>query len=163
MRRKDREVTDINEIVDIIKKCDVIRLGFSTNSAPYILPMNFGFSIEGESIVFYFHGAKEGKKLDLIRENACVGFEADCSHKLITGENACDYSMEYESIIGNGKAEIIADYNQKVHALSVIMKNYSQENEFSFPEKSVNSVVIFKLSVSEITAKRHISEKSKKS
>lgn len=46
MRRSDREVTDFNEIVEIINKCDCIRLGFSSEPVPYILPLNFGIAME---------------------------------------------------------------------------------------------------------------------
>lgn len=46
MRRSDREVTDFNEIVEIINKCDCIRLGFSSEPVPYILPLNFGIEVE---------------------------------------------------------------------------------------------------------------------
>lgn len=46
MRRSDREVTDFDEIVDIINKCDCIRLGFSSEPVPYILPLNFGIAME---------------------------------------------------------------------------------------------------------------------
>ena len=37
MRRKDREITDFNEIIEIIKKCDVCRIALKS-SAPHIYP-----------------------------------------------------------------------------------------------------------------------------
>ena len=49
MRRSDREATDFDEIVDIINKCDCIRLGFSSEPVPYILPLNFGIEVERDN------------------------------------------------------------------------------------------------------------------
>ncbi|MDF2587373.1 MAG: pyridoxamine 5-phosphate oxidase family protein, partial [Anaerocolumna sp.] len=42
MRRTDREITDLNQIVDIMKRCDVCRLAFFDKEYPYIVPLNFG-------------------------------------------------------------------------------------------------------------------------
>lgn len=66
MIRKDREITDINEIINIIKKCDVCRLAFFDENYPYIIPMNFGYDYDSKNnkLDLYFHGAKKGKKLD---------------------------------------------------------------------------------------------------
>ena len=42
MRRHDREITDKNEILEIMDRCDVCRLAFNDGDYPYILPLNFG-------------------------------------------------------------------------------------------------------------------------
>mgnify|MGYP000929694907 CR=1 FL=1 len=102
MRRVDREVKDINEIISIIKKCDVCRIGLNDCEYPYIVPLNFGFSMKEGKIELYFHGASVGKKMDLIKQNDHAFFEMDCSHKLIEGDRACKYTMEFESVMGNG-------------------------------------------------------------
>lgn len=70
MRRKDREVTDNCEINKIINSCQIIRLAFADGVAPYIVPLNFGFEEKDGKRTFYFHGAKEGRKLDLIKKLA---------------------------------------------------------------------------------------------
>jgi len=54
MRRKDREVTDLSEIM---KNCDVCRLALNDDGFPYILPLNFGMAVNGEKITLYFHSA----------------------------------------------------------------------------------------------------------
>ena len=58
MRRKDREVTDFNTIVSIIDECHIIRIGLSDGDYPYIVPLNFGYRLEGQQIYFYIHGSK---------------------------------------------------------------------------------------------------------
>lgn len=152
MRRKDREVTDMNEIIEIIKKCDVCRLAFFDKEYPYIVPLNFGYSYDGAKLELYFHGANAGKKLELLKGNNKVGFEMDCNHQLITDEDPCEYSMEYESVCGNGTVELLED-DQKIEALTYLMKQYTNESSFTFNEKMMAAITVFKLTVSEITGK----------
>ena len=154
MRRSDREITDITEIIKIIEKCDVCRLGLSDNNIPYIVPMNYGFEYDNDKLTLYFHGASEGKKHDIIAKNPVACFEIDCSHKLIEAEQACDYTMEYESVIGSGKIVQCVDKSEKINALKYLMKQYAKNKEFDFPDHVVDSVKVFKLEVSEVTGKR---------
>lgn len=153
MRRKDREISNMDEIIEIIKKCDVCRIALFDEEYPYIIPLNFGFTYDGTDIAFYFHGANAGKKLSLIQSNPNVGFELDCSHRLITGEKACDYTMEFESICGDGVIEILAE-EQKVKALTILMQQYAKDTTFEYNENYLKVVTVFKLKVQHITAKR---------
>ena len=153
MRRKDREVSNMDEMLEIIKKCDVCRIAFFDDDYPYIIPMNFGYVCHGTEVEFYFHCANAGKKLSLIQSNPKVGFEMDCSHNLITGEMACDYTMEYESVCGDGIIELLEE-DQKITALTHLMKQYTKETSFEFHEKHLKSVTVFKLKVNHMVGKR---------
>lgn len=113
MRRSDREITDKAEIIEIIEKCDVCRLALSDNNVPYVVPMNYGYEYTEGKLTLYFHGAKEGKKLEVINNNPLACFEMDCSHKLMEADEACDYTMEYESVIGNGIISLCSEKNEK--------------------------------------------------
>ena len=152
MRRKDREIKDLNDIMAIIEKCDVCNLAFFDEEYPYIVPLNFGVTLLDGTITLYFHGANAGKKLDLIEKNNKVGFEMDCSHRLILGEKACNSTMEYESVCGNGIVEILSE-SEKQEALIYLMKQYSGKEEHEFDKSSINAVSVFKLTVSEIHGK----------
>ena len=156
MRRKDREVTDINEKLLIIEKCHVCRVAFSSETAPYIIPMNFGFLYEKDRLILYFHCAKAGKKLDIMAKNPMAGFSMDCCHNLISGEEACEFTMRYESITGNGAASIVPDFEEKEKALGLIMSRYVRDKEFSFSKNAVDNVTIFKIEALEFTAKKNV-------
>lgn len=156
MRRSDREITDKAEIIKIIEKCDVCRLALSYNNIPYIVPMNYGYEYTDNRLILYFHGAKEGKKHDIIAQNPFACFEIDCSHKLIEADEACNYTMEYESVIGNGKIYSCTEKNEKLKALKHLMKQYAKDKDFLFPDNVINSVTVFKLEVSAFTGKRLI-------
>ena len=86
MRRSDREITDFEKMIDIVRDCDVCRLAINTDGAPYIIPLNFGMSVDDGVLALYFHGALEGTKYDLIEKDPHVSFEMDCSHELYIDE-----------------------------------------------------------------------------
>lgn len=153
MRRKDRLVSDSQDIFEILKRCEVCHLAFYDEGFPYIVPLNFGAVERDGSFELYFHGAKVGKKLDLLRTNPHVGFSMSCSHKLIEKEEACEYTMEYESVCGNGILEELED-EYKTQALNILMQQYTGKNDYTFPENALRAVAVIKLTVKEISGKR---------
>lgn len=153
MRRKDREITDPNEIVEIIKKCDVCRIALFDDEYPYIIPLNFGYEKTEDIINLYFHCAQTGTKLDLIKKCNKVSFEMDCSHVLVTGEQACDYTMEFESVCGTGKIEILEE-DEKINALNILMKQYSSKEKNTFDENLLKITTALRLTVKSITGKK---------
>lgn len=153
MRRKDREITDLDEIMGVIKKCSVCRVSLFDDVYPYIVPLNFGVEADGTMLTLYFHCANEGKKLDLLRRNKNVAFEMDCPGKFFDGEKACDSTMAFESVCGNGSIEIVGD-EAKIPALTLIMRQYSDKGEFEFDVNELKAVTVLKLTVNAISGKR---------
>lgn len=155
MRRKDREIIDKNKIIQIIKSCDCCRIAFKEDEGTYILPLNFGLDQTNNNFVFYFHSAKEGKKIDLIKEQSVVGFELDTKHELVRGELACEYSYKYQSVIGKGKINLVEDTNEKLHAINSIMMHYTSTPNMNYNSKMLDMVAIIKLEVIELSCKEH--------
>lgn len=154
MRRNDREVTDTDEIVKILGRCDVCRIAMIDQNKPYIVPMNFGYSLFDGVVTLYFHSANEGSKIDILKSNPGVCIEMDCGHELIVGNTDCSHSTAYESLIGNGNAEFIEEIDQKKFALAKIMKKYTSRDHFEFDEKMINRLSVFQISVSDFVGKR---------
>ena len=160
MRRNDKEITAISDKLNIIRKCKVCRIGFSENNKPYIIPLNYGYDYENNTLTLFFHSAKEGRKIDIIKNNNSACFEVDCDNQLIEGEKACDYSYAYKSIIGFGKIIIIEDANEKIEALNKIMKHQTEMNiNYNFSDEKLRKVIIYKLVVEEFTGKQKVMEK----
>ena len=154
MRRKDREVTEINELMKIIDQCKVCRIAMEDKDGLYIVPMNYGYSYEDNQLVLFFHSAMEGRKITALKDNSDVCIEMDCEHSLITGDEACQYSYSYKSIIGNGEALFIDDVVEKKKAMSILMKHQTRK-DFSLDDRMVNSVSVFKIIVHSFTGKYH--------
>ncbi len=152
MTRREREVTDINEIIKILDKAKVLHLGLVDGDEAYVVPMNYGYTMDDGKLTIYLHGAKRGRKIELMRANPKVFFEMDCDIEPFEGDIACRYGITYSSIMGRGIAEIVEDVEEKKKALSVLMKTQT-EKDFVFEDKMVAFVSVIRIDVSEFTAK----------
>lgn len=157
MRRHDREVKDPEEIKEILDACKVCRLGMSDGDLIYIVPMNFGYEWDEDKLTLYFHGAQEGKKLDLLRKNPVVGIEMDGMHELQEGKTVCQYSYSYGSIIGSGKAKIVEEPDQKLHGLASVMLHQTGKEfeEFRKNPGLAKAAAVIRVDVGEFTCKCH--------
>lgn len=154
MRRKDREVKNVADILEIIAGAKVCRLGLAVDSSPYVVPMNFGYTYENGILTLYFHAAATGKKMDMLRQNNAVCFEMEGAGNLKVGEKDCQYGYRFQSVIGYGKAVFITDEREKREALSAIMAHQTGEQRvFLFGEKEVAAVTIFKITADSFTGK----------
>jgi len=140
---------DREEIESIIKKADVCRLGLSDNNIPYIVPLNFGY----KENCLYFHTAKVGKKMDMIKTNNMVCFELDVDHEVIRAENPCDWNMKFQSVIGFGKAFVLTDAEEKRQVLDVIIEHYSGQTD-EYAEKLVDRLAVIKVEIESMTGKK---------
>lgn len=154
MRRKDREITNVDEIFKIMDRCDVCRIAINDDIYPYILPVNFGFERDGDGFIVYIHGSKQGRKHELIKRNNKVSFEMDCSHRLIqpNGEESCAASMAYESVIGQGEMCLLPD-DEKERALSIILNHYHIEPK-KFNSIHLANTAVYSIKCASYTAKR---------
>lgn len=152
MRRKDREITDFNEIVKIMEKCDVCRLALNDDDYPYILPVNFGMKVDNGKVILYFHGANQGRKYEILKRDNRASFEMDCSHQLVFDDHKAECTMKYESVIGKGRIDILPE-EDKMEALTILTDRY-HENHFEFGTAIVPRTIVMKLTVEEMTGKR---------
>ena len=128
MRQKNREIKEFNEIIEVMKRCDVCRLALNDDGYPYILPLNFGMKIVDGKVILYFHSALEGYKVDLIKKDNRASFEMDCMHQLQYFEEKGYCTMAYESVIGSGRIRILEE-EEKMDALKSIMAHYHMGKE----------------------------------
>ena len=154
MTRRELEITDKNEILQILEKSKVLHLALVDKGMPYIVPMNYGYEMdENGNLEIYLHGATKGYKLDIIRDNPICCFEIECDVTPFEGKMPCQYGTSYASLIGRGRIEIINTVNDKIKMLSKFMKSQTGK-DFEFNEKLVSIVSIMKITVNEYSAKR---------
>ena len=153
MRRKDREVKDKALIEQFIAKEQIIRIAFYDNGDLYIVPLNYGFIYENNKYVFYFHGAKAGRKFELSKSSPMVGFEIDGEYELLQADVACKNSAKFQSVIGTGRLSIIEDYEEKIKGLNVLMNHISGKSEWDYSKDMVNAVAVFRLEVDKLSCK----------
>ncbi|MCI9597619.1 MAG: pyridoxamine 5'-phosphate oxidase family protein [Firmicutes bacterium] len=159
MRRRDREIREFNEILEIMKRCRVCHVAFHSNDEyPYVVPMNFGVSEENGQVTLCFHGADRGRKHDLLRENDKVSFVMEDAHEIVTGPRvgACECTMEFECVMGTGEMDYVAE-EEKEAALRTLLEQYGVEEgkaDYHFHHEVVPKVAVLRLRVNHLTAKR---------
>jgi hypothetical protein len=116
---------------------------------PYIVPMNFGY--DGKSL--FFHCAKEGRKIEVLRRNGKVCFEMDLDTEVIKGDVACKWSMRYRSVEGVGHAHLVEDVEAKRNGLNVIMSHYAK-GPFEYAERGFDLALVIRVDIKSISGKR---------
>ena len=152
MTKRELQVTDPHQIRDILNKAKVLHLGLCVDNEPYVVPMNYGYIMEGETLVLYLHSAVQGKMLDMIRANPRVFFELDCDRMPFEGEKPCQYGLVYSSVMGRGTACIVEDVEEKIRAMTMLMKTQTGK-DFAFNDRLVSIVSVIRIDVTEYTAK----------
>jgi uncharacterized protein len=72
---------------------------------------------------------------------------------LVTGPMACDWGMNYESIMGTGNIAIVTDSDERRQGLDAIMAHYGNSSPVYLAE-SLKETVVLKLTIMEMTGKR---------
>ena len=152
MTKRERQITDENQIKAILDTANVLHLGMSVNDEPYVVPMNYGYTMENGKLVLYLHSALRGKKLDMLRANPRVFFEMDCDRVPFEGKLPCQYGLAYSSVMGRGTARIVEDVEEKKQAMTILMKTQTQK-DFTFEDRLVSIVAVIRIDVAEYTAK----------
>ena len=152
MTKRELQITDENQIRHILDAAKVLHLGMAVDNEPYVVPMNYGYTMEDGKLVLYLHSALQGKKLDMMRENPKVFFEMDCDLVPFEGEKPCQYGLGYSSVMGCGTACIVEDVEEKIKAMAALMKTQTGK-DFSFNDRLVSIVAVIRIDVAEYTAK----------
>ena len=152
MTKRELQITDEKQIRAILDTAKVLHLGLCVDNEPYVVPMNYGYTMENGKLVLYLHSALRGKKLDMMRANPRVFFEMDCDWVPFEGEKPCQYGLAYSSVMGRGTATIVEDVSEKMKAMSALMKTQTQK-DFEFNDRLVSIVAVIRIDVAEYTAK----------
>lgn len=118
MRRKDRQ-RDEAFCLDLIDKATNGVMAIATGEdTPYCLPLSF---VRAEKSL-YFHCAKEGRKIDLLRANpkVCVTFIGYDSPTYQAEDN--NFTTLFASAIVTGSAHEVTEDDEKIEALRALCK-----------------------------------------
>jgi Predicted flavin-nucleotide-binding protein len=150
MRRKDREVTDRAEIDAIIRQATVMHLAVADEGQPFVVPVFFGY--DGRAV--YFHSAKKGSKIEILKRNSRVCFEMTVDHGIIESDVACDFEARHRTVVGFGSAVFVEDEAEKIAALNMIVARFT-DKEFTFPAANLKTTAVVRIDIEALTGKRH--------
>lgn len=156
MRLGRRAVTDRARIRAIIDACQVLRIGAQDAEGVFVVPVNFGVDWEDGAPLprFYLHSARAGRKAEAFRAaGARVAVELDIDRGTIEGDYSCAYSRSYASIMGSGTVHEVADVDERVRALELIMARAAPGAPASFTREGLERVAVFRIDVDRMSAK----------
>lgn len=153
MRRKDREVSDRKEIAKILEKCKTASIAMTDDGIPYVVPLSYGYEMTGNQLRLYFHSAKEGRKIDILKRNNTVCFAIFDEGEPLHAEMPCNSGYYYSSVIGNGRVEFLEETEEKVKALGKMFAHQSGKNVV-FTEKQAEAVCVFQVVSDDFTGKQ---------
>ena len=128
MRRKDREVTDLKDIVSILDSCKTCHVAMQDDGEIYMLPLSYGYEMRDQTLILYFHSATKGRKIDIWQKNPKVCFNICREGEVVHADTPCDSGYYYASITG--------------------------WREVKFREEQASSVCVYKIVSDRYTAKR---------
>ena len=152
MRRKDREVTDFQRILEIVEACDTVRLGLADGDFPYIVPVSFGWEAVDGQLLLYFHGAKAGRRYELLTKRPLCSFEMDCGARLEVLPEKRDATMRYRCVMGRARVELL-EGEEKQRAMDLMMNRWALTRGFDYDRAALPRTMVARLRVIELTAK----------
>lgn len=150
MRRKDREITDRAEIDEIVRSAKVMHLALADNNIPFLVPVFYAY----DGTALYFHSARVGTKIEIMKRNNNVCFEISVDHGVIESDMACDFEAKHRTVIGFGKAAFVEDEVEKIQALDMIVAQFSNKR-FEYPKTNLNSAAVIRIDIESIKGKKH--------
>jgi nitroimidazol reductase NimA-like FMN-containing flavoprotein (pyridoxamine 5'-phosphate oxidase superfamily) len=156
MRRKDREWNDQEGIEEILQQCRIANLALiDLQGCPYSVPVHFGYSFEGGRLTLYFHGAREGKKAELLTKNPKI---AVCIYRdlgLKKADSACAFGAYYESVMVYGHARVLQTDGERKKGLDALMTKLGGAN-LPYDDNELSLTAVFAVDVEQVTAKRRV-------
>jgi hypothetical protein len=156
MRRKDKEINDINEILKVMEDSKIMHLGVCENDQPYVVPLNFAFQYKDNTIRIYFHSAKVGRKIDFINKNNKCAVEMTNYFELEKGETACEWSAFHKSVMIEGTLSLIEEYDEIISAMDLLMERYGFIGKPVYEDKYINAMNVYCIKVDKISGKKNM-------
>ena len=153
MRRTDKEIFDRTAINNILDEALVLHLALVDGYWPYLVPVNFGYREDA----IYIHCAREGKKLDLIRKNNRISFQAETGVEIVHKSIPSKCGTQYRSVAGRGRISVVESDDEKRLGLTLLMRHYDREagDELDFGP-CLDEVCILKIEIDSITGKQSL-------
>jgi nitroimidazol reductase NimA-like FMN-containing flavoprotein (pyridoxamine 5'-phosphate oxidase superfamily) len=143
-------IEDSNEIKDILRQCKTCHVAMSNNDIPYVLPLNFG--IDGDNVIL--HSAPHGRMWETLKKNPKVCIIWTLGEELAWQDErvACSYRVQSKTVMVEGEARIIEDYEEKERLFIQFMTQYSNL-DFKFNAPSIRNVGLIVVPMTKLSAK----------
>lgn len=160
MRQAKLECTDEGKINSFLTESKTGYLGLSDENIPYVVPLNYVW-FEGD---IYFHGASEGRKVDIIRVNPRACFTVSEDLGTMTNPVPAKTDTAYMSVMIFGKIEKVEDWEKATSVMQVMLDKYvpgyyggrlSQAHVEKYRSSMGSRTAVFRIKTERLTAKEN--------
>lgn len=151
VRRKDREITDVGELKNVLKSTKYVTIALCMDNEPYLVSLSHGYDEKRNCL--YFHCANEGKKLVYLKANNSTWGQALQDYDIA---DECDYA--YTSVHFKGTVSLIDDLGEKRHAIEAMVRQLSENPEKKLAKTKMEKLAqttIGRIDISCMTGKKH--------
>ena len=151
-RHPERSRPELAE--DVLRHGRVAHVAFVVDGQPFVLPFAYHF----EDGVIYLHGAQTRRAMGVLSSGSAVCVEVTLLDGLVASRDAKSHSMNYRSVVVFGRAQFVADDQEKRALFERMTARY-------FPERTpghdylparagdLRAVALLRVVVDELSAK----------
>ncbi|MBC7234865.1 MAG: pyridoxamine 5'-phosphate oxidase family protein [Chloroflexi bacterium] len=164
MHLHEREITDPAILEEILRHGRWTTLALCLPQAPgseaagtdgpwpYVLTLSYGYAPEERAL--YFHTARQGLKLDILRQNPQVCGTVVEERGYLQGRCA----QPYRSVVYRGRMEILESLEEKRHGIEVLLQHLEEDPEIMRDRlrrrgETYERVCVLRLRIQEISGK----------
>lgn len=149
MRKQSREMP-AEWALEVLDKAPFITLSMTdSDGSPYAVPLSMARTDER---TFYFHGALEGRKMEVLDRNPKVCLSAVTRCRPVVGPKDDSFTLEFKSAIAFGTAEMVTDREEKILGLKAVCQRFLPQHMGAFEaavERSIERTAVMKVTLSE--------------
>lgn len=148
LRRQDKFMS-VEGCRELLKEAEYGTLAtVGEDGVPYAVPMNFVYMDDA----IYFHCAREGHKLDNIRNNKNVCFSVVDSVELMPEK----FSTKFRSAVIFGTIAIVEDADEKRKSIMAIAEKLSpdyHEEGLAYIDSAIDDIYMLRIDIENMTGK----------
>lgn len=148
MRKAKLEVKEQERLLELLKRGKTAHIAIHDTPYPYIVTLNYGY----KDNALYFHCAREGRKIDLLRKNNKVSFQIVVDEKIEHEDSACSWTTRFASLNGTAIAHIREADTEISSDLTKLMAHYGVDED-TFPDNMIRRVYTLKLDIVSLRGK----------
>ena len=151
-RLAKRGVYDKAVVHSILDEGLLCHVGFAVEGQPYVIPTLY--ARDGERL--YFHGSAVSRMLKTVGEGVDVCLTVTLVDAYVLARSAFHHSMNYRSVVVLGRAQLLTNDAERMHALHVLTNHIvpNRWEEVREPnELEMRQTAVLSLPLEEVSAK----------
>jgi nitroimidazol reductase NimA-like FMN-containing flavoprotein (pyridoxamine 5'-phosphate oxidase superfamily) len=151
-RRSQRGAYDKATVHSILDEGLICHVGFAVEGQPYVIPTLY--ARDGERL--YLHGSAVSRMLKTLAEGVDVCVTVTLVDAFVLARSAFHHSMNYRSVVALGRAQLLTDHAERMHALRMLTNHIvpGRWEEVREPnELEMRQTAVLTLPLEEVSAK----------